>query len=307
MLVALSPTVDVNEELVIPEPCNGSSDNCEKLYTEVTYPETHNAHATIADGFNYLAANHRENLSNQWDAGFRAFMLDLHHAQFSTDFANTSFCHGSQDLGVHPCILGSQNAVELMEILSAKMDENPRDITTLLFELYVPYSHVEYILNASGLLDRAHIQQFGIEWPTLHEMIANNRTLVVFVQGATDSNYPYLHSYSEFGWTTHYADRHPDEMTCDVLLGDSTQPVWHMNNWLGLESGLTDFVRAPIVNSYDFLLNRSLECWAIHGSKPTFIAVDWWTDGEAVNVTHTLNQMDHWSDELPLRAATDSR
>ena len=62
-----------------------------------------------------------------------------------------------------------------------------------------------------------------------------------------------------------------------------------------------------VVNAYDFLLNRSLDCWEAHGSRPTFVAVDWWTDGEAVNVTRTLNQMNHWSDEVPLRATTDSR
>ena len=96
-------------------------------------------------------------------------------------------------------------------------------------------------------------------------------------------------------------------MTCDVHRGDANQPVWHMNNWLSVERGTSDWTRAHIVNDYDFLLDRSLECWEAHGTKPTFVAVDWWSDGDAVNVTIALNQMDHWSDQRPLRAATDSK
>ncbi|MEE2758632.1 MAG: hypothetical protein VYA86_01485 [Candidatus Thermoplasmatota archaeon] len=308
LLVAFSPSLSNNEEIeFLGEPCNGSSHNCEKSYIDVTYPETHNAHSTLDDGFNYLAANHRENISLQWDAGFRAFMMDVHHSRYSQDLVNTSFCHGSYDTGIHPCVHGSHDAVELLSQLHEKMNQSQNDVVTLLLEVYVPYGHVEYILEMSGLLEHAHVQNLNEEWPTIREMVDNRKNLVVFIEGAFDSEYPFLHSFTEHGWTTNYADRTPEGMNCDVLRGDSEQPVWHLNNWLALESGLTDFQRAPIVNAYDFLLNRSLDCWETHGSRPTFIAVDWWTEGEAVNVTLTLNQMNHWSDELPLRAATDSK
>ena len=138
-------------------------------------------------------------------------------------------------------------------------------------------------------------------------MIDSQRNLVVFIEGSSDSNYPYLHNFVEHGWTTNYAEKNPEDMTCDVHRGDANQPVWHMNNWLSVERGTSDWTRAHIVNDYDFLLDRSLECWEAHGTKPTFVAVDWWSDGDAVNVTIALNQMDHWSDERPLRAATDSK
>ena len=227
-------------------------------------------------------------------------MLDIHHSRYSESLENTSFCHGT-------CILGSQNAVELLSIIHDKMNSSTRDVVTLLFEVHVPYSHIAYILNKSGLIDKVHTQTLNEEWPTLSSMIENQRNLVVFIEGSSDSNYPYLHNFVEHGWTTNYAEKNPEEMTCDVHRGDANQPVWHVNNWLSVERGTSDWTRAHIVNDYDFLLNRSLECWEIHGSKPTFVAVDWWTDGDAVNVTIALNQMDHWSDQRPLRAATDSK
>ena len=306
--MVLLPSLDGFENnKLVGDPCNGSIENCDKSYTDVSYPETHNAHSTLDDGFNFLASNHRENITHQWDAGFRAFMMDVHHSRYSQDLVNTSFCHGSYATGIHPCVHGSHNGVELLTQLHEKMSQSENDVVTLLLEVYVPYGHVEYILEMSGLIDYVHVQNLNEPWPTIREMVNADKNLVVFIEGPFDSEYPFLHSFTEHGWTTNYADRHPEGMNCDVLRGDSTQPVWHLNNWLALESGLTDYQRAPIVNAYDFLLNRSIECWEIHDSRPTFIAVDWWTDGEAVNVTMTLNQMNHWSDEVPLRATTDSR
>jgi len=300
MLFVASATGLFHQNRLPTEPCNGSAENCDKSYTDVTFPETHNAHSSLDENYNYLAANHRLNLSQQWDAGYRAFMLDIHHSRYSESLENTSFCHGE-------CVLGNQNAVELLSLLHQKMNSSTRDVVTILFEIYVPYTHIQYILNMSGLIEKTHIQTLGDSWPTLATMVESQRNLVVFIEGDFDSQYPYLHNFVEHGWTTNYGERYPEDMTCEAHRGDSAQPVWHMNNWLSVERGTADWTRAPVVNAYDFLLNRSLECWEYHGTRPTFVAVDWWTDGEAVNVTRTLNAMDHWSDEVPLRATTDSR
>ena len=182
LLMGLSPTLSVQVQQEYVEPCNGLSENCEKQYTDVTYPETHNAHSSIDEGYNFLAANHRLNLSQQWDAGYRAFMLDIHHSRYSESLENTSFCHGT-------CILGSQNAVELLSIIHDKMNSSTRDVVTLLFEVHVPYSHIAYILNKSGLIDKVHTQTLNEEWPTLSSMIDSQRNLVVFIEGSSDSNY----------------------------------------------------------------------------------------------------------------------
>ena len=76
------------------------------------------------------------------------------------------------------------------------MNTSTRDVVTLLFEIYVPYSHIEYILNMSGLIDKAHIQTLGDPWPTLGSMVESQRTLVVFIEGDFDAQYPYPVSYT---------------------------------------------------------------------------------------------------------------
>ena len=88
-------------------------------------------------------------------------------------------------------------------------------------------------------------------------------------------------------------------MTCTVHRGDGSQPVWHLNNWLSSIYGLPDPILANEVNEYETLLNRSLQCWEEMDNRPTFVAVDFWEEGEVTNVTITLNKMSHWSDEVP--------
>jgi len=296
------------EEPPVPEPCNGLSELCNKRYSDVTFPETHNAHSTLDEGFILYAANHRYNLSQQYDAGFRAFMIDAHpHSPETTDPANTSFCHGSTSIVPNVCAMGEVDGVTLLSALHEKMNSTPRDVVTLLLEVAVAYENLEYIFNESGLLQYAFIHEIGAPWPTLQQMIDSDKRLVVFIEAGADSMYPWLHDFNVHSWTTDFAEKSSTEMTCNHLRGDESKPVWHLNNWLSSESGLSTWTGAAEVNAYDFLLQRSLDCWAIHGKRPTFIAVDWWTEGDAVNVARTLNSMNHWSEEPPRLETTDSK
>jgi len=122
---------------------------------------------------------------------------------------------------------------------------------------------------------------------------------VVFWEQPGNQSYPWLHDFGEFGWTTDYAEDNAEDMECTVYRGDGTQPVWHLNNWLKSMFGVADPYRSGEVNDYDFLLNRSIECWEIMDDRPTFIAVDYWEDGEITNVTITLNKMENWNDIVP--------
>ncbi|MEE3083702.1 MAG: hypothetical protein VX320_06430, partial [Candidatus Thermoplasmatota archaeon] len=220
---------------------------------------------------------------------------------------NTSFCHGSTSIVPNVCATGEVDGVTLLSVLHEKMNSTPRDVVTLLLEVAVPYENLDYIFRESGLLQYAFIHEAGTSWPTLEQMIDSGKRLVVFMESSSDPLYPWLHDFNVHSWTTNYAERSSSEMTCNHLRGDQSAPVWHLNNWLSSESGLSTWTGAAEVNAYDFLLQRSIDCWEQHGQRPTFVAVDWWTEGDAVNVTRTLNAMNHWSEEPPRLETTDSK
>ena len=122
----------------------------------------------------------------------------------------------------------------------------------------------------------------------------SERPLVVFWEQSADLNYPWIHDFLTHSWTTNFAEENPEDMNCDPLRGDPEQSVYHMNNWLSGPLGLSDPTRGDEANNPDFLVERAKECWQLHGKRPTFVAVDWWEDGDVVEAVQTINSMNGW-------------
>ena len=278
--------------------CHGEAKYCLRTYDDFTFAETHNAYSTIEDQI-LVGVNHYTGLQRQWDDGIRAFMVDSHHSHYDyTSKEDVRFCHSTGQF-FHPCNFGEVDAFEWMRMLNSLMNNSSGDVVTLLIENYVPASHLSFLFNETGMKDRVYTHTLGDEWPSLGDLVIHGKNLVVFWEQTQNDEYPWLHDFGTFGWTTNYAESSKDEMTCTVHRGDGSQPVWHLNNWLSSIYGLPDPVLANDVNEYETLLNRSLQCWEEMDNRPTFVAVDYWEEGEVTNVTITLNKMSHWSDEVP--------
>ena len=278
--------------------CHGEASFCLRTYDDFTFAETHNAYSTVEDKF-LIGVNHYTGLQSQWEDGIRAFMVDSHHRAYDNTTADdVSFCHGTGQF-FHPCQFGIVDAFDWIRLLDSLMNNSSGDIVTLLIENYVPASHLSHLFNETGMSRRVYTHRLGDPWPSLGDLALAGTDLVVFWEQAQDHDFPWLHDFGVFSWTTDYAEDRPDEMDCTVSRGDGSQPVWHLNNWLTSSFGLPDPVRAGDVNDYETLLRRSIECWEKMDDRPTFIAVDYWEEGEVTNVTITINKMSHWSDEIP--------
>ena len=293
----IAPTVETSSRVQDQETeaCNGLLILCLRTYDNVTFPETHNAFSTHQDGIYYPASNHRTGLDAQWDAGMRAFMIDTHYQILGDERIETvRLCHGDDDYGFSPCTYGNVNSIAWLSSLHQKMEQNPRDIVTLLVENYVQPDHLLAIFEQSNLYDKVFFHKMNSPWPTLQEMIDKNTTLVVFWEQAKDASHPWIHDFLTHSWATNYAEENTEDMNCDILRGDIEQDVFHMNNWLRGPTGLSDPSRGEEANNVDFLIQRSTECWQQHGKRPTFIAVDWWEDGDVVAAAKAINELESW-------------
>lgn len=285
----------IEEPLLEGVECNGQVDLCSRSYDDVTFPETHNAFATHEDGIMYPASNHQTGLVSQWNAGVRAFMIDTHYENLNDESqGNVRLCHGDDDRGTSPCIYGGIDAVSWLSSLAALMEDAPNDVVTLLVENYVQPEHLAAVFLESGLTEHAFVHELNSPWPTLEQMIASEHPLVVFWEQSADINYPWIHDFLTHSWTTNFAEENPEDMNCDPLRGDPKQSVYHMNNWLSGPLGLSDPTRGDEANNPDFLVDRAKECWQQHGKRPTFVAVDWWEDGDVVEAVQTINSMNGW-------------
>jgi len=280
--------------------CQGRSEYCLRAYDNFTFPETHNSFSTAEDGV-WMAINHMSALQAQWDGGIRAFMLDTHHlSKEETTPSDVRFCHGDPDSTLfHPCLYSEVDAYLWLSRLHSLMNNSTGDVVSILLENYIPVEHLDILFNQSGLLDLVYIHQLGDIWPSLGEMILSGKRLVVYWDWNFDNNYLWLHHAWSHSWDTPYGEDTQDEMSCILGRGDQNQQVWHLNNWLSSIYGFADPIRSKEVNDYDTLLQRALGCWEETENRPTFIAVDFWEDGELTNVTSTLNQMNHWSSDAP--------
>jgi hypothetical protein len=174
------------------------------------------------------------------------------------------------------------------------MAQHENDIVTLLVENYVQPEHLEDVFTESGLMGHVFVHEINTAWPTLDEMIQSETRLVVFWEQSADTGHPWVHDFLTHSWTTNYAEENTEDMNCDVLRGDSEQSVYHMNNWLSGPLGLSDPSRGDEANNPDFLINRAKDCWEQHGKRPTFVAVDWWEDGDVIAAVQAINQMNEW-------------
>ncbi len=288
-----APGVAESEQIEDGTVCNGWAELCSRTYDNVSFPETHNAFATHEDGIFYPASNHRTGLDAQWDAGIRAFMLDTHYANPSSPSADdVRFCHGNSGGAINPCSYGSVDALSWLTALQNHMMNAPHDVVTLLIENYVEPTHLHEVLNESGLMEHTFVHALDEPWPTLRGMIDSGDRLVVFWEQVSDASFPWFHDFLTHSWTTDYAEESKEDMDCSPHRGDEHQLVFHMNNWLSGPFGLSSPNNADETNDPAFLVERAIECWEMHGKRPTFIAVDWWEDGDVVAAARAINELD---------------
>ena len=220
-------------------------------------------------------------------------MIDTHYETLGDEQVDTvRLCHGDDDRGFSPCTYGNVNSVGWLTNLHDKMEQNPNDVVTLLVENYVQADHLKSVFELSNLYEKAFIHELNTPWPTLQELIDKNTTLVVFWEQGGDASHPWIHDFLTHSWTTNFAEENTEDMNCDLLRGDVEQEVYHMNNWLRGPIGLSDPSRGDEANNVDFLIGRAQECWQQHGKRPTFIAVDWWEDGDVVAAAKAINELE---------------
>lgn len=252
--------------------CNGAESLCAKRFDEVAYACTHNAMSNSEEG--WKIPNQNRSMRRQLDDGVRALMLDLHLFE---DVPH--LCHGVCGLGLKPLVQG------LLEIRKFIEDE-PREVVSLLLESYVTSTVVEAAFEEAGLLPYLHSQEYGAPWPTLGEMIDSGRRLVVFTQ---DDGGPsnWHHALYAFASETHYAFESPEEMDCSPHRGSAKNGLFLVNHFI--TRPFADPAFAEVVNRNPFFGDRVQRCREERGQFPNFIAVDFHDIGDLMQVVDGLN------------------
>lgn len=273
---AATETVDAAAAL----PCNGDPALCALPINLVTLPTAHNAMSSKADGF--LLPNQPDGMLAQLDAGIRGFMLDVHpyDGTLAGEQGKPYLCHAT-------CKLGATEFTAAMTALRQWLDAHPREFVVIIFEDYVSEAALNAGLQAAGLLP--HCLHLGPSdpTPTLAQVIAQDRRLLVMTESGGGAE-PWNHGYQSLAFDTPYAAEKPEDFSCDVLRGKPGNRFFVVNHFLTHNLEPHDQL-AKLANHNPLLLQRAQQCQKQQQQRVGLLAVDWHSEGDLLSVVKTLN------------------
>lgn len=263
--------------------CNGSPLLCDRPLDQVAFAAAHNA-MSAADA-SWALPNHPHGMVKQLDFGIRAFLIDLHSYDVEDGVmakGETALCHGY-------CMLGAQKWSDATAEINAWLTQHPREVIAFMIEDYVPIEKVADGLASAGMLQRVYAHPVGQGWPTLNQLIAKDKRVVLMTQSAPKAGAPpWQHGYHDILFDNPYAAEKVGDFSCAVLRGSPGHGLSQLNHFLtvGLQhhQGLSEQA-----NTLQVLGGQAQKCRKQWGRQVNFVAVDWYTAGALLQVVQELN------------------
>jgi hypothetical protein len=250
--------------------CNGHPALCDRRLDQVVFAATHNAMSSSADG--WLAANQPHGIKRQLEDGIRALLIDTHVWR-----GGSYLCHSICELGNRPLVDGLRD-------IAAFLGSNPHEVLVLIIEDKVPAADTAAAFQQSGLIDLVYVRAGA--WPTLRQMIASNRRLVVTAENGRPPPAWYHHLW-DLAWDTPYSFKTTADFSCRQNRGSRASELFLLNHWL--ENPLPSEGQSATANAKDVLLGRARQCQSESGKLPNFVAVNHYSVGSLFEVVRTLN------------------
>jgi hypothetical protein len=236
-------------------------------------------------------------------AGIRLLQAQVHNLNGTLELCHTS------------CTLLDGGSLEtFLSDIKTWMDANPNEVVTLL----LVNSDDESAATFGSAFTSSGISTYGYTptstsgpistWPTLQTLITANTRLVTFIASITyDSTYPYLLTEFDYVFETAFGVSSLSEFNCTLnrpsTLSSATSAI--SSGYMGLLNHFADTnevfgISIPDVtdiqttnsastNTTGTLGTQGAECESEWGTKPTFILVDFWNVGPAIETADNLN------------------
>ena len=303
-------------------PCNGAAAACGRRVDEVFFAATHNSFAASAEPGWYFASQ-RYPISRQLHDGIRALLIDVHMGVYdpATGHVRTDLAAEGSDrnkvaeqvparalrvadrvagrVGVGTlagtaapylchtlCELGAEPLVRELEVIRGFLEGHPREVLVVVVEDYVPPAIIAAAFGEAGLTRFAVTLSRHTPPPTLAELIAGGRRLVVFAEEKGGEPSWYMPAFSYIQDTPLGAVR-PAQLSCARYRGEADSPLLLVNYWI------PPFPPSPSLNAAigrEPVLRGHLErCLRQRGAKGAIVAVDFYERTSAVAVARAMN------------------
>jgi hypothetical protein len=300
--------------------CNGSAELCDRRLNDVTFAGTHNS-MSAADSPGWLFTNQRHDIARQLEDGIRVLLIDPHYGvedpggkvrtdlvKEGTDENRVASQIGQAgltaaerlfgDLGAGDisgprvphlchsvCELGATKMVTALDDVRGFLDENRYEVVILFIEPSVRPDEIASVFEEAGLYPYLATLERYAPMPTLREMVASNRRLVVFTEREGGDPDWYHEGFSFTQDTEVGAEL--DE--CVSRNGNAASPLLMVNHWVdGFPPPVGDNEAVTDMRS---LLERARTCKRELGRIPNLFPVDFYDTSDIVEAVEKLNQL----------------
>lgn len=287
--------------------CNNSPDLCSKAYNGITHLGAHNSPFVRDASTDYsTSGNQYYNSTVQLSAGVRLLSAQVHESNGAWHL-----CHSSCDL------LDAGTLSSWLSSIKSWLDNNPNEVVTILLvnsDNATP-TQLAAEFDAAAITSYAYIPSSTTTppttWPTLQELITAQKRLLVFVASldtaSISSTESYLMDEFTFIFENPYDNTNVTEFVCtpdrptavsgDISAAVSSNRMPFTNHFL-YESGFLD-IEIPDVD--DILTTNSPgnsagnlgyslnQCNTAYGRAPTFVLVDFFDQGPAIQAVDSIN------------------
>ena len=216
LLTLLSSSISLTSAQQI---CNNSPDLCSKTYNNITHLGAHDSPfvRNVSNGFT-PAGDQFYNSTTQLDSGVRLLSGQIHKVTANGGAAEYHLCHTNCDL------YDAGSLSDWLNSLNSWLDSNPNDVITILLvnSDNADAPTLGSIFSGSEMDQKAYkpndTTQATSDWPTLGEMIQQNKRLVAFVASldpAKNQVAPYLLDEFTFMFENPYDYDDPSTFSCD--------------------------------------------------------------------------------------------
>lgn len=289
--------------------CNNSPSLCSRAYSNITHLGAHNSPFVRDASTSFsVSGNQFYNSTVQLDAGVRLLSTQVHNRNANGGGAPAwHLCHSSCDL------LDAGPLSSWLGEIKTWMDGHPTDVVTLL----LVNADAATATDLHAQFAAAGMAQYGYvpavpgptnEWPTLESLIAANTRLVTFVASrvaAAETVAPYLLDEFTHVFETPFDNTAFSDFSClpdrpAVLAGDPAAAIASrrlplMNHFLYETQAffnipaVDNVTTTNAVEGVGSLGEHGTRCTGVWGRVPSFVLVDFFNVGPAVESVDRLN------------------
>ncbi|EPE31729.1 PLC-like phosphodiesterase [Glarea lozoyensis ATCC 20868] len=283
--------------------CNNSPDLCDRHYNNITHMGAHDV-AFLRDSSTSFSTsgNTFYNATVALSAGIRLLQAQVH-----LEAGVLRLCHTS-------CLLLDGGTLEAwLATIKTWMDANRNEVVTVILVNADDQKSASFgkVFTSSGLSTYGYTlptTSSMLIWPTLQSLISANTRLVTFIASIDyDPAFPYLLPEFNYIFETAFGVMSPTGFGCD-LDRPSTQSsaaaavsagfMGMINHFLDKDAGFGIIIpdvdnitstNSPSTTNVGALGKQGAECYIKWGVKPTFILVDFFNVGPAIETADMLN------------------